>query len=105
MKLSIIKCLQNILDLENIPSNCYTSSMLMDLIESTGNDIRQCINTLQFWWGTACQLNDKTTISGRDHSPDTIFDACAIIFKGDSKSLDERFDAFFTDYSLMPLFI
>jgi replication factor C subunit 1 len=105
MKPSIIKRLQNILDLENVPSNCYTSSMLMDLIESTGNDIRQCINTRQFWWGTASQLNDKVSISGRDHSPDTIFDACAIIFKGDSKSLDERFDAFFTDYSLMPLFI
>jgi replication factor C subunit 1 len=105
IKSSISNYLQNILRIENVPPNSYTNSMIMDLIESTGNDIRQCINTLQFWWGSASQLNNEHSIKGRDYSPDTIFDACSIIFKGNCKSLDERFNAFFTDYSLMPLFI
>lgn len=108
MKQLVFQYLQNILLRENISRLRCTPEILMKLIEESSNDIRQCINTLQFWYEHAEITDDESAItvsSGKDISHKySIFDACSIILKGDSP-LDDRFDAFFTDYSIIPMFI
>ena len=88
------------------------------LVEQSGNDIRQAIHAMQMWRAqstsmTFDDLRSKMNRIGKDTvlrmSP---FDACPLILAGNRNnssggtvSLDERYNAFFIDYSLLPLLV
>jgi replication factor C subunit 1 len=93
------------------------------LVEQSGNDIRSALNALQMWQATAAfsssnsgsgvtmgyqDLKDGMNRIEKDkvlrQSP---FDACLTILNGGKNgiSLDERYNSFFIDYSLVPLLI
>ena len=81
------------------------------LVEQVGNDIRQAINTLQMWRTTGSRIS-YTDMKGRldriekdkvlRQSP---FEACLHILAGSKTPVDERFNEFFIDYSLLPLLV
>jgi replication factor C subunit 1 len=70
-----------------------------NLIKTSGNDIRQVINSLQFW-GSPCNslLNVKDSQLRLN-----LFDATKAVFSSSSKSYGERTDVCFTDIGLIPL--
>ena len=81
------------------------------LVEQTGNDIRQVVNALQMW---RAQSNSMTYMdvkqNGRRIEKDKMlrnsaFDACGMILSGNRESLDDRYNCFFIDYSLVPLLV
>jgi replication factor C subunit 1 len=71
-----------------------------NLIKASGNDIRQVINSLQFW-----KTPDSSLLNLKDSQLRlNIFDATKIVFSSSSsKSYNERTDACFTDIGLIPL--
>eukprot|EP00981_Chlorochromonas_danica_P000348 scaffold90_cov163-Ochromonas_danica.AAC.3 len=81
------------------------------LVEQSGNDIRQAINALQMWRYSKHSLayNDiKGSMSRIEKDKvlrQTPFDACLQILGGEKSSFEERYGAFFIDYSLSPLII
>ena len=85
------------------------------LVESCGNDIRQCLNALQMWATSegdaeTCSytaMKDRlSTISKDAIQRVTPFDGAKIILSDvRRKSHFDRCDAFFTDYSLVPLLV
>lgn len=97
---------------------CKEESVAMDmnaaelLVEQVGNDIRQAINAMQMW-----KINGDEVVTYIDmksgmsriekdkvlrQSP---FDACNSILGGDKMSLNDRYNSFFIDYSLVPLLV
>jgi replication factor C subunit 1 len=85
------------------------------LVEQSGNDIRQALNTLQMW---ASSGNGGMTYSAAKQGLSRIekdkvlrqspFDACLTILNGGKNgqsSWDERYNSFFIDYSLVPLLV
>jgi hypothetical protein len=101
------------------------------LAEQAGNDIRQSLNALQMWYNqiflsnsifiimvsrnSSCKvckysdMKDGLSRIGKDkvlrQSP---FDACLNILSGgfsNKETLEERYNAFFIDYSLTPLLV
>ena len=88
------------------------------LVEQSGNDIRQAIHAMQMWraQSTSMTFNDLRSKMNRI-GKDTVlrmspFDACPLILAGNRNnssggavSLDERYNAFFIDYSLLPLLV
>jgi replication factor C subunit 1 len=81
------------------------------LVEQVGNDIRQVLHTMQMWraQSTAIKYTDirdrMKTIEKDKVLRQSPFDACMSILGGDKMSLDERYNSFFIDYSLLPLMV
>jgi replication factor C subunit 1 len=82
------------------------------LVEQVGNDIRQVLNTLQMWRAQSThmkytEIRDRLKTIEKDKVlRQTPFDACLSILGGSKNaSLDERYNSFFIDYSLLPLMI
>ena len=81
------------------------------LVEQVGNDIRQVLHSMQMWRAQShsmkyLDMKDKMKTIEKDkvlrQSP---FDACLTILGGNKTPLDERYNSFFIDYSLLPLMI
>eukprot|EP01038_Epipyxis_sp_PR26KG_P010113 gene10113-13591_t len=86
------------------------------LVEQVGNDIRQSIHTMQMWKASSNHMNftDIRTNMNRIEKDkilrQTPFDACQQILcgggtGGNRVTLDDRYNGFFIDYSLMPLLV
>jgi replication factor C subunit 1 len=81
------------------------------LSESGGNDIRQIVNALQMWRGRSSKMTYKDAKDGLGSiSKDELlrlgpFDAAKMILAEQGAPLRQRFEAFFVDYSLIPLLI
>ncbi|KAL7668209.1 hypothetical protein ACOME3_008921 [Neoechinorhynchus agilis] len=105
----------SILSREGVKVN---SEWLDKLIVESGNDIRQVIHTLDTWYrnGSSRTL-DETKTSSKDISIN-VFEACKrifctynpriesnLVFNGSLRTISDRLDLFFNDYSLMPLMI
>lgn len=91
------------------------------LVEQAGNDIRAALNALQMW----AQASMSTSGAATDHNhlgytelkaglsrieKDKVlrlspFDAALGLMAGDKAPWDERYNAFFVDYSLIPLLV
>lgn len=80
------------------------------LCESVGGDIRQVLNVMQMWRTESnsmrfMEVKDSLVRIEKDkilrQSP---FDACQLILSGKS-DLNERYNCFFVDYSLIPLLV
>jgi replication factor C subunit 1 len=83
------------------------------LVEQSGNDIRQVLHAMQMWGAHASimrymDLKDGLKRIEKDkvlrQSP---FDACQMILSGSRSdlNLNDRYNSFFIDYSLLPLLI
>jgi len=84
------------------------------LVDSCGNDIRQCLNALQMWTqanasGAATYGDMKgriSAISKDEMQRASTFDAAKMILSDHTrKSHITRVDAFFSDYTAMPLMV
>lgn len=81
------------------------------LVEQVGNDIRQSLNSMQMWRAKSSSLSYSDMKSGMARIEKdkilrlTPFDACGTILGGSKAPLDDRYNAFFIDYSLTPLLI
>lgn len=109
MKATIAKRMVDIARKEGLQVDFNAVEML---IESVGNDIRQVLNTLQMWGKTTTRmsLNDMenrlTSIQKDKILRVGPFDAAKqMLSEVRSKSLYERYDAYFVDYSLVPLLL
>eukprot|EP00953_Heterococcus_sp_UTEX-ZZ885_P001353 1243-Heterococcus_DN1.PRE.1 len=82
------------------------------LCESVGNDIRQVLHAMEMWSRRSTTMKYKEVKGGLNNMEKdkglgmNPFDACKIIVCGaKTSSLAERREAFFSDYSLMPLMV
>jgi replication factor C subunit 1 len=87
------------------------------LIEQAGNDIRQVLHALQMWQSSASSSSlsylDMKQGMHRIEKDKVLrqspFDACLTILagqpRGQASNLDERYNSFFIDYSLLPLLV
>jgi replication factor C subunit 1 len=82
------------------------------LVEQSGNDIRQALNAMQMWRASSTSMDFLEVKAGMQRIEkdkvlrQTPFDACGMILGGSSKtSFQDRYEAFFIDYSLTPLLI
>jgi len=95
------------------------------LVEQSGNDIRQALNALQMWRASSTTMSYSDIKGGGGGGGSssgggkegiqriekdkvlrqTPFDACGSILGGNKTSFDDRYNAFFIDYSLTPLLI
>jgi replication factor C subunit 1 len=81
------------------------------LVEQVGNDIRQVLHSMQMWMAKSNEMK-YTDLSHRMDaiSKDKVlrqspFDAVGTILGGKKNDLDERYNCFFIDYSLVPLLV
>ena len=77
-----------------------------NIVESSDSDIRAALNMLQFWSSESTEINDgsiKDTSSKEILLNDPI-DASMKLFKP-ATTIEERFDCYFVDYSLVPLYV
>lgn len=88
-----------------------TSPLLDQIIAGCNYDIRQCMHNLSMW-----SSNNKNLDTGKNAQNDiekaikdiriSPFEACKQVFVGDpNRSLNDKSDLFFADYSMMPLFV
>lgn len=89
------------------------------LVEQSGNDIRQAIHAMQMWRAQSTTMRYSDLVSGgidrieKDKSLRmSPFDACLSILGGSRQqsgsngvTLNDRYNAFFIDYSLVPLLV
>ncbi|KAE9550219.1 hypothetical protein FO519_006564 [Halicephalobus sp. NKZ332] len=75
-----------------------TSDVLNDLMEASNHDIRQCVYSLQLIAAGASGVIEKKDISVN------IFEAARKILSNDT-DLGMKQEMFFSDYSIMPLFV
>lgn len=84
-------------------------SVLKELVESTGSDFRQVLNQLQIIASCQHTQSDLSSIiksfSKDDMLSATAFDATKLLFSPQNNSLQRRYDAFFADYEMTPLFV
>ena len=83
-----------------------TDDQLLSIARASNGDIRHAINTLQFWT-KAKDDDDKISPSDKDGKvvPLTdVVDACQKALMPTS-TIDERFENYFVDYGIMPLYI
>eukprot|EP00953_Heterococcus_sp_UTEX-ZZ885_P001352 1242-Heterococcus_DN1.PRE.1 len=80
--------------------------------ESVGNDIRQVLHAMEMWSRRSSTMKYKEVKGGLNNMEKdkglgmNPFDACKIIVCGaKTSSLADRREAFFSDYSLMPLMV
>lgn len=103
-KINIVKRLCFIANKEGMQLDPNAAEVL---VEQSGNDIRQAINTLQLYKQNFTYSAMKTLMSSCDKDKvlrQTPFDSCGNILsaKGD---VVERYNSFFVDYSLVPLLV
>ena len=84
-------------------------AVLKELVESTGSDFRQVLNQLQIVASCQHTQSDLSSIL-KSFSKDemlsaTAFEATKLLFAPQNNSLQLRYDAFFTDYEMTPLFV
>lgn len=92
-----------------------TSELLDQIIVGCNYDIRQCMHNLSMW-----SSNNKMMTSNQKSQTDiekamkdirmNPFEACKLVFSSDPsqkgpKTMADKMDLFFTDYSLMPLLV
>lgn len=93
---------------ENLSVESNAAEML---VEQAGNDIRQALNAMQMWKASSSAMNygDVKLGMGRIEKDKVLrhsaFDACLQILTGQRVDFQERYNAFFIDYSLVPLLI
>lgn len=83
------------------------------LVEQVGNDIRQVLHAMQMWSAQSTSMRYSELKDGMKRiEKDKVlrqspFDACMLILGGDKQSTDlnERYNSFFIDYSLVPLLV
>lgn len=83
------------------------------LVEQVGNDIRQVLHAMQMWSAQSSSMRFSELKDGMKRiEKDKVlrqspFDACMLILGGDKQSTDlnERYNSFFIDYSLVPLLV
>ena len=84
-------------------------SVLKELVESTGSDFRQVLNQLQIVASCQQTKSDYSSIlksfSNDELLSVTAFDATKLLLAPQNNSLQLRYDAFFADYEMTPLFI
>lgn len=103
-KINIVKRLCFIANKEGLQLDPNAAEVL---VEQSGNDIRQAINTLQLYKQNFTYSAMKSLMSSCDKDKvlrQTPFDSCGGILsaKGD---VVERYNSFFVDYSLVPLLV
>jgi replication factor C subunit 1 len=72
-----------------------TGQDLANLLVSADYDIRYCLSAIQFWSGS--------TAAGKDSGVTDVVQATLSIFS--ENSIDQKLDAYFVDYSRVPLYI
>jgi hypothetical protein len=80
-----------------------TQNNLKNIISNCNNDIRYILNTIEIMTYDI-NINNKNTINIKDHTLMNMFEISKGLFDMD-KSIDEKFDLFSLEYSIMPLFI
>ncbi|KAI1722830.1 ATPase family associated with various cellular activities (AAA) domain-containing protein [Ditylenchus destructor] len=75
--------------------------VLDKIIEASHHDLRQCVHNLQLI--SSAPINANQTIQKKDVSVN-IFDAARKILSAESNLLEKQ-EMFFSDYSIMPLFV
>jgi replication factor C subunit 1 len=108
-KQQIAARLVNIAQKEGMTVDTNAAEML---VEQVGNDIRQAVNSMQMWRASSNRMQ-YTDMKDSMHRIEkdkvlrqTSFDACMQILGGArSGSLEDRYNSFFIDYSLVPLLI
>jgi hypothetical protein len=79
-----------------------TQNNLKNIISNCNNDIRYILNTIEMMMYDS-NIN-KNSINTKDHTLMNMFEISKGLFDMD-KSIDEKFDLFSLEYSIMPLFI
>jgi replication factor C subunit 1 len=91
-----------------------TPDVLDQIIVGANYDIRQCLNNLSMWSSTSKNLNAQSSKADIEKAVKDIrmnpFEACKQTFSAPepnkpAKSIPDRMELFFTDYSLMPLLV
>ena len=87
-----------------------TDEQLLEIARASNGDIRHAINTLQFW----TQISSKKDSDGENLTPSQkdgkvvpitdVIDACQKALMPTTQ-IDDRFESYFVDYSIMPLYI
>ena len=72
---------------------------LNDIIKNCNNDIRYILNTLEMM-----KYGDLTCTGIKDNTSLNMFDVSKLLFDMD-KTIEEKYNLFFLEYSMMPLFI
>jgi len=81
------------------------------LVEQVGNDIRQCLHTMQMWRAQSNTMRYAELKSGMQRiEKDRVlrsspFEAVLQILAGPKYPFSDRFESFFIDYSFIPLMI
>ena len=96
----IVKRLQYIAKEENIS---ISEENLKKIAEAGDGDIRATINMLQFWSQKESELGDLKSVASKEIPLVDPIDATIKLLKP-STTLEERFDCYFLDYGLMPLY-
>jgi len=106
---SIVKRLKMVAKAEGLE---VEDAALEGIVQSSGNDIRQVLNALQMWRTTSKDLSRKEAEARvGEIKKDAVlrlnaFDATSFVFnESHSSNLQQRTEAFFTDYDLIPLMI
>ena len=99
-KAEIVKRLEYIAKEEKIT---ISEENLRNIAEAGDGDIRASINMLQFWSQKESELGDLKSIASKEIPLVDPIDATIKLLKP-STSLEERFDCYFLDYGLMPLY-
>ncbi|CAM9762731.1 unnamed protein product, partial [Ectocarpus sp. 4 AP-2014] len=108
-KVTIAKRVKAVAKMEGMDVDDNAAEML---VEANGNDIRQVLHALQMWSRKSSKMtymNLKGGISAIEKDKNQRigpFDAARSILGGASRTpLRDRYELFFTDYSLLPLLI
>lgn len=98
----IAQRLRFIADQEHIKAS---DNQLLEIAKASKGDVRHAINTLQFWTQKS-ETNDKGASfqDGKVVPLTDVVDACQKAYMPD-ESIDNRFEAYFVDYGIMPLYM
>ena len=80
---------------------------LLEIARASQGDIRHAINTLQFWHIPIKENKDQLSLKEQDGKEVPMVDvveACQKALSPDT-TIDQRFDCYFVDYSIIPLYI
>ncbi|KAG5179647.1 P-loop containing nucleoside triphosphate hydrolase protein [Tribonema minus] len=108
VKTMIAKRMKEVAQKEGLDIDLNAAEMLS---ESVGNDIRQCLHAMQMWSRGSrtmayMEVKDGLGAVSKDKSQRvSAFDGARMIFQTKSIPQAERYEAFFTDYGLVPLLV
>ena len=95
------KFLQKICNQESLKISC---SLLDQVITSSNHDVRQCLFNLSMWSSNSRVLEDADIHRAIKDTRVGPFESCSQLFHANGQ-IEAKFDRFFDDYSLMPLFV